>query len=108
MRNTFKIIPLITILSLSACGGGGSSSGGGESLAQQRDARQCASFANGNVINSCDFAIVVRTFAGSSTPVTVPANGQAADPDAAFGGFFGACRAPFTPVAQSSTEFDCQ
>lgn len=104
-----KLYLLLPIILLSACGGSGSSSGiGGESLAQEREAVGCVSFANGNVINSCDFTIIARTFAGSSTPVTVPANSQVPDPDAAFGGFAGACRAPFTPVSQSATEFDCQ
>lgn len=106
MKNILCIAFITTLLS--ACGGGGSSSGGGESLAQEREATECVSFSNGNVINSCDFDIIARTFAGSSTPVTVPANGQVPDPDANVAGFAGACRAPFTPVDRGSNQFDCQ
>ena len=98
-----NIVLALSIVFLTACGGGGSSSD-----TSDRDARRCVSFANGQVINSCDFAVVARTFAGSQTPVTVPANGSVSDPDANFGGFFGACRTPFTPVSINSSEFRCE
>ena len=89
-----------------ACGGG-SNSGAGESLAQERQAVDCVDFGDGTVINLCNFPIVVRTFGGTSTPVTVPANGIVADPDATVFAFVGACEAPFTPVETSATEFEC-
>ncbi len=91
-------------LTLTGCGGGGSSSSGSGS---NEDVTHCVSFGDGKVINSCDFAIVVRTFAGSSTPVTVPANSSVTDPDANVAGIAGACRAPFIPVSESATEFSC-
>jgi len=88
---------------------GGSSDSGGGSLALDREALECVEFGDGNIINLCGFDIVVRTFGGSATPVTVPANGTAIDPDAGIFGTFGACEAPFTPVEtdNSATGFEC-
>jgi len=95
----------LLLLGLSACGGGSSS--GGESLAQEREASECISFSDGRIFNSCNFAVVARTFGGTSTPVTVPANASAVDPDSTVAGFFGACEAPFTPVETGNNEFEC-
>ena len=50
-------------------------------------------FGDGTVLNSCDFSIVVVTFGGTATPVTVLANGSAIDPDPTNIAFVGACRA---------------
>lgn len=103
--NLVLVLGIVTLL-LGACGGG-SSSGVGESLAEEREALECVDFANGNVINNCNYAIIVVTFGGTATPVMVPANGVAIDPDANIIASFGACRAPFTPVEVNATEFEC-
>ncbi len=87
---------------LAGCGGGGSSSSG-----SNEDVTHCASFGNGKVINSCDFAIVVRGLSGSNAPITVPANSSATDPDGNSGGWYGVCRAPLVPVGESASTFYC-
>ena len=102
-----NFLVLMAALSLLVACGGSSDSGFGESLAQERNATDCVDFGDGTVLNSCDFSIVVVTFGGTATPVTVLANGSAIDPDPTNIAFVGACRAPFTPVEVNSTEFEC-
>jgi len=101
----------ILLLGLSACGGD-SNSGGGEPFEQDFMATECVTFANLNrrIQNSCNFDIVVRIFAGDQTPVTIPANGAADNPDVLNADqFFGACEAPFTPTrtTEASNVFAC-
>jgi hypothetical protein len=98
------LILAVVCLSLYACGGNSDS---GASLAQQREAAECVEFGDGTVINYCDFAIIVVTFGGSATPVSVPANSEVIDPDADVFAPFGACRFPFTPVEINATVFEC-
>lgn len=101
-----KGLSLMTLcISLVACGG--SSDSGSGSLALDREALECVEFGDGVVINLCDFDIVVRTFGGTATPVTVPANGTAVDPDATVFANIGACEAPFTPVETPNDGFEC-
>ncbi|MBX2848085.1 MAG: hypothetical protein KTR16_07195 [Acidiferrobacterales bacterium] len=101
----YKIVLLSTLLLyLSACGGGSDS---GASLAEEREALECVDFGNGIVINTCNFNIIVVTFGGTATPVLVPANGTATDPDANVIAGVGACKAPFTPVEVNANEFEC-
>ena len=103
MKNVVLLV--LGIIVLTGCGGGSTSS-----EQEDRNAVHCLGFtSSGLVTNSCDFAIVARTFGGTSTPVTVPANSSVADPDANITtGFAGACRAPFTPVTVSTSSFSCQ
>jgi hypothetical protein len=97
-----KVVLVLGMMVLAGCGGGDTS---GE---DDRRSVQCTTFSPGLVNNSCDFATVVRTFGGTSTPVTVPANSSVTDPDATILGVgFGSCRAPFTPV-DASPIFNCQ
>ena len=116
------ILMFFLFLLLSACGGGGdvTSGGGSVTTSEDRDARRCliiGDFTSPNTIrvtNTCDQAIVVRILdGGTGAPRTIQPDSSIDYPatvDAApfvFVGF-GACFAPFTPVAQGSEGFDCQ
>lgn len=102
MKNIQVLILGLVCVLLSACGG--SSNSGSDS---SREPVECVEFSNGNVTNTCNFAIVVRTFGGTSTPVTVPANSTVVDPDGDVNSSWGACEAPFTPVEATATTFNC-
>ena len=105
--NLLRVLKLAALfLLLSACSGG-SESGFGETLVQNREALKCVRFDPGTVTNLCDFAIVVRTFGGTSTAVTIPANSTVDDPDANVISSFGACEAPLTSVPDTKNNFQC-
>ena len=106
MKNKFLLLLVFTSVLLTACGGS-SDSGFDESLAQEREAVECVDFGVGTIINSCDFAIIVVVFNGVGTPISVPANGVADNPEDVLFATFGACRSPFTPVELDASEFEC-